>query len=164
MFIRLLVIGSLVFVPVVALADATPAPADTPAATDTPAPSSASYLLGPSSLTSGAGSSTNDSGSLQPVGGSPLQSTGSDATGLTAPNGSALQAPASSDQTLQVIMGEADGAPVQVADAAGPSLWGWIGLSLLFGMIVTALSLLGRRYPRLLAPLRTIRLRPHRSK
>lgn len=166
MFIRLLVIASLALTPVATLADDTPTPTDTPAATDTPAPSSASYLLGPNSLTSGAGGSTADSGSLQPAGQSPLQSTTTDATGLTAPNGSALQAPASSDETLKVIMGDADGAPVQVADSSNPSLWGWLGLSVLFGLIVTALSLLARRYPRLLVPVRAVRsLRPrHRRK
>jgi len=155
---RLLVIASLTLTPLAALAD------DTSDTSATPAPSSTSYLLGPSSLTSGAGGSTTDSGSLQPAGQSPLQSNTTDATGLTAPNGSVLQAPASSDETLKVIMGDADGPPVQVADSSNPSPWSWLGLSVLFGLVITALVLLARRYPRLLAPMRAIRTprpRPH---
>lgn len=158
--------------PITALADDTATPTDTPAASDSPAPTdspaatpSTGSLLGPSSVGSGSGGSTTDSTALQPAGLSPLQSTTGDASGLTAPNGSALQAPASSSDTLKVIMGDADGSPVQVADASNnPSAWNWLGLSVVFGLIVAVITLLYRRKPALFAPLTRLRIpRRHRK-
>ena len=169
MLIRLLVILTLALTPVAALADDTSQPTDTPAATDTPnpgtaqGPTSGNYMLGPSSAGSApnSGGSTGDSVSLQPAGQSPLQSTTSDSTGLTAPTSSVLQAPASSDQALRVLAGEADGTPVQVAANGGPSLGTWLALSVLFGLIVTILSLFYRQIAAVFAPIR--KLRPPRG-
>ena len=149
MFTRLLAALALTLLPTAALAD------DTQAADSGAPQSSATYMLGPSAIggaTSGSsGGSTGDSTSLQPAGQSPLQSTTSDATGLTAPNSTALQAPASSDQSLRVLSGEADGSPVQVAGSGGLSIWEWVLFSVLFGAIVAAASYILRRNPRLFA-------------
>ena len=178
MLIRLLALVALVLIPlsapISALADDATIPSDTPAAATTPAPtdqpassSSPGSLLGPSSINSGAGGSTTDSTALQPAGQSPLQSTTSDANGLTAPNGSPLQAPASSDNTLKVIMGDADGSPVQVAGtSSAPSPGAWLALSVLFGLIVTLLSLYYRRLNALFSPAKKLlwpRRRLHRK-
>ena len=170
MLIRLLAIVAFAFVPLTALADDSAAPTDTPPpAADSPTAPAGSQaastpqtgsMLGPSTLGSGSGSggSTGDSATLQPAGVSPLQSTTSDSTGLTAPNGSALQAPATSDQALKVIADDADGAPVQVADAStGPSVGAWLAMSVLFAFIVTILGLFYPRLAKAFAPIKKLR-------
>ncbi|MDB5178332.1 MAG: hypothetical protein JWN01_275 [Patescibacteria group bacterium] len=133
-FIIPLLIAAFTLAPATILADdtlASPAP--------TPNPASG---LGPQSTTQAGGSSA-DAASLQPAGLSPLQSTTSDATGLTAPNASALQAPTTSD-ALRVLAGEADGAPHQTDGESG-NLWGWLWFSLGFGLIAI-LGWLAYRY------------------
>ena len=110
--------------------------------TATPTPSSATEPaaltnLGPQSTT-GSGSSSLDGGSLQSAGISPLQSTTSDATGITAPS-NLLQAPSTSDASLKVLAGEADGAPQNLVVTDAPT-WPWalaaIGLFCIFGLII----------------------------
>lgn len=182
MFIRLLAIVAFAFMPLAAFADDTTPPTDSTAAASSPSTSSPSTsdpqnatsgtgsMLGPSALnsTSGSGGSTGDSATLQPAGLSPLQSTNSDSNGLTAPNDSALQSPATSDQVLKVIGGDIDGAPVQVSDtSSSPSLGAWLGLSVLFGLIVTLLSLFYKQIMAAFRPLKNLapaRLRRRKRK
>jgi hypothetical protein len=134
---RLLIVLLLALYPIAAAADDAPAPDATPVATATPSPSTdpAAAGLGPS--TAGGPASTGDGSALQPAGGSPLQSTTSDSTGLTAPNANALQAPSTTGDTLRVLAGEADGGPhtLDDTDAAG---WQWLWWVLGFGLLVAA--------------------------
>ncbi len=113
-------------------------------ATDTPAG------LGPASTSTPAGGSSADASALQPAGGSPLQSTTSDSSGLTTPNQNALQAPATSDDTLKVLLGDADGPTRQFAGDTPDNNWNWLWITLVFGVVTTAIYLALRRYPRLL--------------
>lgn len=130
---RFLIVTLFALIPMSALAEDV-APADT--SVSSPAPSSTMAPvdgLGPSSSSPAGGSST-DVGSLQQAGLSPLQSTEQDSDGLTAPNQQTLQQPASSDQALEVLRDEADGAPRQATEA-GINYWVWLGFILLFGAI-----------------------------
>ena len=139
--------------PLSAAADDTPSSdaTATPAASDsTPSasPYNAAGALGPSTGAGALGpssgsSSTGDSSALQPAGSNPMQSTNGDSTGLTAPNAQSLQGTAPSDQSLNVIKGEADGAP-QSPDS-GPNYWLWALLVVLFAAVVAAASWLLRR-------------------
>jgi uncharacterized protein YndB with AHSA1/START domain len=153
---RLLLVIALSFMPLAAAADDTQAPVatDTPAATDSgpsaspinPAnalgPSTGAGALGPAA-SGNAGGSTNDSSALQPAGNNPIQSTNGDSTGLTAPNGQTLQGAAPSDQSLNVIKGEADGAPH--SPDSGPNYWLFATLAVAFSIIVAAIIWLLRR-------------------
>jgi hypothetical protein len=135
---------SLLFAP--ALASADDVPTDTPSATDTPAPTATpnpAAGLGPQS-TGSAGGSNNDSSTLQPAGGNPLQSTTNDSTGLTAPNANSLQVPATSEQTLRVLDGEADGGQVPMDPTPKTDL-SWLWFSLGFGVLIAAGTWLTRR-------------------
>jgi hypothetical protein len=157
---------TVVFIPFTASADEMPAPVTV----DNPAPttqqmqpdSSASAGLGPQSSNS-VGSSSADSGTLQPAGTSPLQSTTSDSTGLTAPS-NALQAPASSDQTLRVIMGDSDGSPHNLAESSSGG-WAWLAWTVLLCGIIAVVALSARRLHSIRLPRLThLRLpgrRPH---
>ena len=113
---RLLIVPILLLLPLAALAD------------DTTQTSADSSMLGPQGTQSG-GSSSADAGALQPAGTTPLQSTTNDSSGLASPNGSSLQAPATADQALKVLSGEADGAPHDPG-ATTPNLW------LMFSIII----------------------------
>ena len=77
-----------------------------------------------------AGGSNADAGALQPAGLSPIQSTTTDSAGLTAP-ANALQAPAIPADQLQVLAGEADGAPQEFDDTEDNNLWIWDALAAL---------------------------------
>jgi hypothetical protein len=150
---RLIIALALACLPFAALADdSTPAP--TPGATPDPA-----AQLGPQSTSTGAGGSNADGGTLQPAGVTPLQSTNKDATGLTAPNSNALQAPASSDETLKVLAGEADGTPQQTSDTAGASNWGWLWFSLGFAVLAVLIAAAIRYRRKWLRALRALRRR-----
>jgi hypothetical protein len=133
---RFLLILALAAWPLTANADATNAP------TDNSVPNAASEL-GPGVGGNSTGSSTGDSSSLQPAGNNPLQSTTGDSTGLTAPNSSVLQAPASSDQQLQVLQGEADG-PAHNTGDTGVSWWAWLLMTVAFAALVSAIVWLFR--------------------
>jgi hypothetical protein len=106
--------------------------ADDTASTSTPDPSA---VLGPSAGSGAASSSSADGSALQPTVNAPLQSTTGDGGGLTAPNSSTLQAPATSNDNLRVLAGEADGAPHQAGDDTTAGNWGWLWFSLLIGLI-----------------------------
>jgi hypothetical protein len=110
-------------IPSFAIADDT---SSTPPSASSPVQSGAggAAALGPAA-SGGSGSSNAAAGDLQPAGTSPLQSTTNDSTGLSAP-ASALQAPASGSDALQVLSGVADGSPHNVADDQSPGLtWLW---------------------------------------
>jgi hypothetical protein len=148
---RPLVLIVFALMPLAAYAD-DPAPTDVPPAVDTPAPTSApapvnpAAGLGPAATAPSAGGSTADAGSLQPAAPQPLQATTGDSTGLTAPNSNTLQAPATGNDNLRVLAGEADGSPHQTdSDTAGH--WGWLWWSLGFGIIVAAVAVILRRWP-----------------
>ena len=141
---RLLLALILAFAPLTATADDTDPTMNPLTAPDTtqaapPAPTTAANGLGPQTSANSAGGSNADGSSLQPAGLSPLQSTTNDAVGLTAPTTSALQAPASSDYTLRVLAGEADGAPHRVAESSA-SPWGWAAFSLIIGALVAGVA------------------------
>jgi hypothetical protein len=130
-FLPMLIISCMfAFMPLAASADDAPVEDPAPAAGLGPAGS------GP------AGGAKTDFTLLQPAGGSPLQSTTGDSTGLTAPSANTLQMPASNEETLRVLNGEADGSPAQVAPT-GMGL-SWIWFSLLFGAVVALAAWLTR--------------------
>jgi hypothetical protein len=139
--------------PLTVQADELPSPEPTPS--ETPAPSTqpdpATAALGPS--TTGAGGSSADASALQPAGGSPLQSTTSDSTGLTAPTANTLQAPATSDDSLRVLAGEADGPSYNPSESTG--YWGWLWWTLIVAFIVTTAAFVLRRQPLLKVRSRT---------
>jgi hypothetical protein len=133
MFVRLVAVVIFSFLPFVALAD------------DLGPSASGSTTLGQSGTSIG---SNADGSTLQPAGGNPLQSTNNDSSGLTAPNSNALQAPASSDAELKVILGnEADGIAHQITDdsLAQTEREAFIAGVLLLGVIVAYLLLAGKR-------------------
>jgi hypothetical protein len=143
---RLLVTSLMAFLPFAALADDTIPTDPTPVPTQSPSasalqPNAAASGLGPSTTSGG---SLTDGGSLQPAGGSPLQSTTNDSTGLAAPATNTLQAPATGTDTLRVLAGEAEGATFDPNDTSG-SHWGWLWWSLAFAALVTAGSVVFRR-------------------
>lgn len=113
------------------------------AAADTVISPDAPTGLGPQTTTSNPGGSNADSAALQPAGFSPLQSTTSDSTGITAPS-SVLQAPATGDDALKVLSGEADGAPQGSADDSGGFPWSWLAFTIVIGLIVAAGSIVLR--------------------
>ncbi len=85
-----------------------------------------------------AGGSSADGGALQPAAGSGLGSAPTDSTGLTAPTGNTLQAPATDSTQLQVLLGsEADGEQhhIQDSDSAARDLW---TSGLIVGLVVLA--------------------------
>jgi hypothetical protein len=98
--------------------------------------------LGPQSVGGSAGGSNADSSALQPAGQSPLQSTTADSAGLGAPS-SALQAPASSSDSLRVLSGEADGTPHQT-DAPTATPWVWLAVTFVLALIVAGIVLIIR--------------------
>jgi hypothetical protein len=136
-FVAVIILAALPLAPLAVQADSTDP------ASGLSAPSNASQL-GPAT-NSGGTSSSADSGTLQPAGTSPLQSTTNDSNGLTAPtSGDPLQAPASGDDQLKVVMGDADGSTHNVAGESS-SPWNWLWWSLAIGVIVAAGSLIFRR-------------------
>jgi hypothetical protein len=146
---RLLLVMILMLLPIGALADDTAATTETTTPADgspdptTTDPSASASGLGPQT-SAPAGGSNADAAGLQPAGLSPIQSTTTDSTGLTAP-ANALQAPAVSTDQLQVLAGEADGAP-QELDDSGDALWVWDALALLVILISgTSIVLRDRR-------------------
>jgi|GEM_PF-5165573 len=104
--------------------------------------------LGPSTTGAvGTGGSSADSGTLQPAGSNPLQSSTNAATGLTAPDSSVLQAPASDSGTLQVIEDQADGSPHQLGESSRGWLWWLTGLLAVVIIVVLLAALHRRRRP-----------------
>jgi hypothetical protein len=91
-----------------------------------------------------AGGAKTDYTLLQPAGGNPLQSTTGDSTGLTAPSANALQVPATNEQTLRVLDGEADGGPIPMDPTPKADL-NWLWFSLLFGGLIAAGAWFTRR-------------------
>jgi hypothetical protein len=136
---------SFLFVPALAAAD--DVPTDTPTASDSPSPTATpdpAAGLGPQS-TGNAGGAKTDFTLLQPAGSNdPLQSNSGDSTGLTAPNANTLQMPATSEQTLRVLDGEADGGPVPMDPSSKTSL-SWLWFTLGFAALVAAGTWLTRR-------------------
>jgi len=122
MFQRTFLVLLLALLPLGAMADTA---SDNAAASQLSQPGAAAANLGPSS-----GGSTTDGTNLQPAGTSPLQSTTSDSNGLTAPDSSMLQEPASSSSgNLQVLLGDnADGgqqpASITGIGSQSRSCWG----------------------------------------
>ncbi|GEM_PF-2285996 len=127
---RLLLSLVLIFMPLSAAADTTISP-DAPTG------------LGPQTTTSNPGGSNADSAALQPAGFSPLQPTTSSSNGLTAPS-SVLQAPATGDDALKVLSGEADGAPQGGPDDSSSFPWSWLVFTVIIGLIVAAASIVLR--------------------
>jgi hypothetical protein len=99
--------------------------------------------LGPQTTTGSSGGSNADSAALQPAGFSPLQSTTSDSTGITAPS-SVLQAPATGSDALTVLSGEADGAPQGSPDDSNGFPWTWLIFTLIIGLAVAATGIVLR--------------------
>ncbi len=120
---RLTLILILLFAPLVAYAD------------------DASSALGPPANAGGGASSNADSSVLQPAGLAPLQATTGDSDGLTAPTQTALQAPVTSGDSLQVIASSADGPS---HDPAAANYWGWLWFTLLIALLVTAAAVVMR--------------------
>jgi hypothetical protein len=115
-----------------------------PEAVSSPTPTSAPAPAGLGPETVNPGSSTADSATLQPAGNSPLQSTTNDATGLTAPTQNALQAPATDNATLQVLLNDADGVVQGTATEKTSERWGWLLYSILIGLITTLIAFIIR--------------------
>lgn len=122
MYIRSLVIALALIFPSIALADTAPD------ATTLNGSSAAS--LGPS--TSGGTSSNADGGVLQPAGGSPLQSTTGDATGLNPASTDPLQATSGNADQLKVLLGsESDGVSHDTASSTP-----WVVDSVVIGLVL----------------------------
>ena len=110
------------------------------AAAETPA-----SMLGPGA-SAPAGGSTSDVTGLQPAGANPLQSTTQDSAGLTAPTQNALQGSPSSDATLRVLAGEADGAPHELSDDTSQTgLWILLTFVAVFVLLATVVVMRDRR-------------------
>ena len=98
---------------------------------------------------SAAGGSNADATSLQPAGNNPLQSTNQDSTGLTAPNANTLQAPSTTNEQLEVIMGDVEGTSTSPSETEETNLWGWLIFTVVFALIATAVGWwLHRQYRR----------------
>ena len=143
---RLLLILFIIFTPLAASAgeaDPTMEPLTTEQAAPTATPAPSDPGLGPQASGNTPGGSNADTGSLQPAGISPLQSTTGDSTGLTSPTNSLLQAPASGDYALQVLAGEADGPPHQVTDNP-ETTWDWLAYAVIFGLAAAGIAVVLR--------------------
>ncbi|HEX3082090.1 MAG TPA: hypothetical protein VHQ86_02450 [Candidatus Saccharimonadia bacterium] len=100
---RLFMIAVFALVPLAAAADEAPASA-----------------LGPQ-ISAPSGGSTGDASALQPATSGPQQPDTSASSGLTAPVGGILQQPATGNDALKVLAGEADGSPHDQSDDGGLS-------------------------------------------
>jgi hypothetical protein len=144
---RLFLLAFLVlpFIPLAANADDLPAPVQPdPAAAATLGPAANAGPINGSS--SGA-----DSGTLQGASTSPLQSTQGASTGLVAPS-NALQGTAAPDQTLRVIMGEADGNTHSLSESSS-NQWAWLAWTVLIAGVAVVGAMLLRRFGGLHVPL-----------
>lgn len=145
---RLLICFTLLFFPLSALADdsdpiMSPLGSTETTQTKPGAGETSDSGLGPQKNTNSAGGSNADGGALQPAGLSPLQSTTGASNGLAAPTTNALQAPADKDYALQVLSGEADGAPIYPAGSNERPEIPWL-IILFAAMLLTAAAVVIR--------------------
>jgi hypothetical protein len=114
-----------------------------PAESQTPSPTPVNPL-GPAPLTAGTGSSSADASALQPAGTNTLQSATTGSDGLTAPAQNQLQAPATGQDTINLLLSDADGPTYSLDEESEYNYWDLVWFALTLALLITFAAMVVR--------------------